>query len=103
MKEKINGIYDVSNVYEISVDIGDFNYLVIYGQHINGWFISILNWNVCTEAAQPECIVYNAERFDCVLQKMLSRNMLKKFDVAYVLAELICRYWESHQEGCKDG
>lgn len=94
MKAEIKGIYDVGNVYEISVDIGNFNYLVIYGKHINGWFISILNWNVCTEVAQPEDIIYNTERLDCVLQNMLPRNMLEKFDVAYELAETICRHWE---------
>ena len=99
MKVKINAIYKVGNVHEISVDIGGFNYLVIYGQHINGWFISILNRNVCIEAAQPEDIVYNAERLNYVLG-----NMLAKFDVAYALAEAIYRHWVSHQEGkCKDG
>ena len=104
MRVEINAIYEVCNVHEISVDIGGFNYLVIYGHHINGWFISILNWNVCTEAAQPEDIGYNSERIDCVLRNMLSGNRLAKFDVAYALAESIYRHWVSHQEGkCKDG
>lgn len=98
MKVEINAIYEVCNVHEISVDIGGFSYLVIYGQHINGWFISIFNKNVCIEAAQPEDIGYSAERLNYVLG-----NMLAKFDVAYALAEVVYMHWESQQEGCKDG
>lgn len=52
----------VFDVHEISVDYGGNNYLVIYGQHINGGFISIPNWNVCVEASAHsswEDVLYN--------------------------------------------
>lgn len=39
---------------EFSVDWNGHMFLIIYGQHKNGWFIAIPNWNVCVESAEPE-------------------------------------------------
>lgn len=52
----------VSNVHEISVDWNGYNFLTIYGYHINGWFIAIPNWGVCVEASDPEDTVYNSNK-----------------------------------------
>lgn len=64
MNEKyvIQAIYNVRNTHEFAVDINDFSFLVVYGHHINGWFIAIPNWNFCTEAAEPTDTFYNTEK-----------------------------------------
>ena len=49
MKYKIQTTYKVSETHEFGVDCGGSNFLIIYGRHINGWFIAIPNWNVCVE------------------------------------------------------
>lgn len=48
---KIQSTYGAKVEFEKSVDIDGYNYLVIYGTHINGGFIAIPNWGVCCEAA----------------------------------------------------
>ncbi len=89
MKGKIINCYDVTNVQEISVDIGDFNYLVIYGCHINGWFISVTNWNVCTEAGHPSNLGYNVGKL---------KQVIEQPNVAYELALAINLHWNQLQE-----
>lgn len=37
--------------FEHSLTVNGYNYLVIFGKHINGGFIAIPNWNICTEAS----------------------------------------------------
>lgn len=54
MDYKIQRTYEVTKTQEFSVDWNGFNFLIIYGHHINGWFIAIPNWNVCVESAEPE-------------------------------------------------
>lgn len=80
--------YDVKEVYEISLNVCDYNFLVIYGHHINGWFISILNWNVCTEASNPNDVYYNASKLEKVL-KHLDPN------AHYLLADAICNHFNA--------
>lgn len=58
----IQAAYEVSDTHEISVDCGKFNYLVIFGHHINGGFIAIVNYGICCEASSPDSINYNTER-----------------------------------------
>lgn len=38
-------------LFEHSIDIGDWNYLVIFGVHVNGGFICIPTWNIGCEAS----------------------------------------------------
>lgn len=41
------------NIYfEHSLSFNGYSYLVIFGRHINGGFIAIPNWNICTEASR---------------------------------------------------
>ena len=37
--------------FEHDIEVNGYSYLVIFGRHINGGFIAIPNWNVCTEAS----------------------------------------------------
>lgn len=53
MDYKINSTHKVA-AQEFSVDWNGYTFLIIYGQHKNGWFIAIPNWNVCVESAEPE-------------------------------------------------
>ncbi len=62
MDYKIKSTYSVTQANEFSVDWNGFNFLIIYGHHINGWFIAIPNWNVCTEAGEPSDAAYNATK-----------------------------------------
>ena len=64
----IGGVYEVSDTQEISVNYNGCNYLVIFGRHVNGWYIAIPNWGKCVEAANPEDIFYNTERLSEVFE-----------------------------------
>ena len=65
MKEKVAeekrdcGAVDAN---EVSVDWNGWNFLVIYGVHINGWFIAIPNWHICIEATEPSDVYYNISK-----------------------------------------
>uniref|UniRef100_A0AAU8B5D3 Phage protein n=1 Tax=Dulem virus 39 TaxID=3145757 RepID=A0AAU8B5D3_9CAUD len=80
---KIRSTYEVSETHEISVDWNGDNFLVIYGKHINGWFIAIPNWQVCTEAGEPGDVLYNIEKLSaatdienaiCVIARAIKEN-----------------------------
>lgn len=85
MKAEIRSIYKVSNTNEISVDWHGNNYLIIYGKHINGWFIAIPNWGVATEAGDPSDVFYNMEKL---------ARVIPGANDAKVLAEAIEAHWE---------
>lgn len=71
---------------ELSIDYNGFNYLVIIGQHINGWFIAIPNWNVCTEAGNPIDSHYNREKL---------ANALNDVNTGIALADCITEWWRN--------
>lgn len=52
--------------FERTLEINGSSYLVIYGEHINGGFIAIPNWNISCEAADRNSTlptdVYNSEK-----------------------------------------
>ena len=52
----------LKTVYEVNVAYNGFSYLIIYGKHINGWFLSVVNWNESLEIAHPFDIFYNHEK-----------------------------------------
>ena len=86
---KIVSTYTVSETREVSIDYNGYNFLVIYGRHINGWFIAIPNWEICTEASAPDNVTYNTEK----LKKVLP---VKKFSpkVAEQIANAIATHWD---------
>lgn len=61
-KEMVQAHYKASVIFEASIDTNGYNYLVIYGKHINGYFCCIPNWNLGCEMAEPGDVSYNAER-----------------------------------------
>lgn len=62
MNCKIQHTFEATQTHELSADWNGFNFLIIYGRHINGWFITFPNWNKCTEAGEPTDVAYNATK-----------------------------------------
>ena len=89
MECKIRNTYEATNVHEFSVDWNGFNFLVVYGEHINGWFIAIPNWNKCTEAGEPSNVDYNATK--------IAQTHIHDIAPTY-LAQAIKEHWESVKE-----
>lgn len=85
MDYKIQNTYEVTKTHEFSVDWNGFNFLVIYGHHINGWFIAIPNWGKCTEAGHPTDEDYNATK--------LAQTHIHDTAPVY-LARAIREHWE---------
>lgn len=89
MTANIRRIYKTEAKYEFSIDCNGFNYLVIIGKHINGWFIAIPNWNVCTESGNPIDSFYNREKLSIALNDGT---------VGTALADCIAEWWRNKHE-----
>lgn len=85
---KINGTFKTDNVQEFSVDHDGCNYLIIYGQHINGWFIAIPNWQKCTEAGEPADVFYNTEKLSEVFDNKT---------VPVTIAKAVKEHWKTNR------
>lgn len=85
MGVKIRNTYEILQTQEISIDWNGYNFLIIYGKHINGWFIAIPNWQVCTEAGHPTDDYYNTERLSRVIEIENAPS---------IIAKAIRQYWE---------
>ncbi len=85
MKAEIRKTHEVSNTHEISIDWNGYNFLIIYGRHINGWFIAIPNWEVCIESSDPADAFYNSEKL---------AKALNKANAGVELANAIKEHWE---------
>jgi hypothetical protein len=88
MEYKITATYKTSMVQEFSLDWNGFNFLVIYGKHINGWFIAIPNWGVSTESGEPSDKYYNATK--------LAQTYRLQNESPSILAEAIMQHWDSY-------
>lgn len=53
---------------ELSIDTHGMNFLCIFGEHINGGFISVLNWNVSAEISF-DSFGYSCDALALVLYK----------------------------------
>lgn len=83
-KAEIRQSYDTTETHEASIDWNGNNYLVIYGRHINGWYIAIPNWQISTEAGIPTDTFYNTERLSAVMGKRAGK----------AIAEAVREHWE---------
>lgn len=72
---KLNSVYK-TKTEEASIDACGYNFLCIYGSHINGNFISIINWKASAELSDPNDIFYNSNSISKALQSIseLSNN-----------------------------
>lgn len=89
MKAKIKRTYEATAKEELSIDWNGHNFLVIIGEHINGWYIAIPNWNVCTEAGFPTDNFYNGEKL---------ANALNDENMGISIADAIKEYWNNRCE-----
>lgn len=87
-RERILSMYPC---YEFPLDYDGFSYLVIFGKHINGWFICLPRNNVSCEAADPLDINYN------------QTNLVEKGgldgDFALLIANMIKDLWYREKLG----
>lgn len=86
MKAEVRTTYKIEAKEELSIDYKGFNYLVIIGKHINGWFIAIPNWNVYTEAGNPIDSYYNCEK----LSKALNDG-----NAGTAIADCVSTWWRN--------
>lgn len=52
-------VFDNLEAHELSIDTHGLNFLCIFGEHVNGGFISVMNWNVSAE------ISFNSFEYSC--------------------------------------
>lgn len=88
MKAEVQSDYGVYSVHEFSVDWNGFHFLVIYGKHVNGWFIAIPNWGICVEATEPTDFCYNADKLSAAFDRA---------DRGKAIAEMVKEHWEGLQ------
>ena len=88
-KYKFRKEHSVSSIHEISVDWNGWNFLIIYGKHINGWFIAIPNWELCVEASEPTNVDFNTARL---------YSKIEDYNRSRALAKAICEHWEGNNE-----
>lgn len=62
MNFKFERDFKAEVIFETSVAINGYSYLIIYGKHINGYFCSVPNWNWGCEMAEPSDTGYNSEQ-----------------------------------------
>lgn len=79
--------------YEFPMEYEGFSYLVIFGKHINGWFISLPMQNISCEASNPLDATCNRS------------NLIEKGKLdggfAYLVAELIKELWYREKLGSR--
>ncbi|MBD5585529.1 MAG: hypothetical protein HDQ88_10635 [Clostridia bacterium] len=54
--------YKATALFEVSFNANGSNFLVVYGQHINGYYCCIPNWKIGCEMAEPADTFYNYEK-----------------------------------------
>lgn len=54
--------HDAKVQFEVAINLNGNFYLVIIGEHINGYFCCIPNWHVGCEMSDPNDTFYNVER-----------------------------------------
>ncbi len=72
---------------EFTLDTNGYSFHIIYAKQINGWFIAIPNWGICTEAASPANVGWNAEQLEDCKDETVATN-------ATEIAEAIKEYME---------
>lgn len=63
-------VFEVKNMHEFSFEAYGWTFLVIYGQHKNGWFCAVPNWNISCELGHPADHYYNTDKLDKALNDL---------------------------------
>lgn len=95
---KINNFYK-STTEEASIDSYGYNFLCIYGSHINGNYIAIINWGVSAELSSfPNDTTYNAMSLGKALEN-IPQLKTNASNIAYDIAKAISpRLKEMHDK-----
>ena len=80
VKGKILPINLSGSPYEVTLEICDYRYHLIFGRQINGWFICVPNWNIGAELAHPSDTLWN--------RTSLCKAGAQKCDAYYIAAAL---------------
>lgn len=60
---------------EINIDVNGYSFLCIFGEHINGGFLAIPNWNICVElSADANDFAYNSDQIYMSIQHIKEFN-----------------------------
>lgn len=92
MKNSKVRLYDEVKAKEMIIDIDGYSFLCIFGEHINGGFLAIPNWNICTKLGDANDISYNSALIYNELAEIEPFKTPIKDEVgeiAYVIAEHI--------------
>ena len=81
----IKQLYELEEIHEICVDWNGWRYFVIFGKHVNGWFVAIPNQIVCMEVGHPEEVIYNSEKL---------AEAMKSANAGCVIANSIYKCWK---------
>ena len=85
---KINSFYK-STIEEASVDSYGYNFLCVYGSHINGNYLAILNWGISVELSSfSNDITYNAMSLGRALEN-IPQLKANASNIAYDIANTI--------------
>lgn len=103
MEYKIVCEYKARVEFEISVDIGGYNYIVIYGKHINGYYCSVPGWKWGCEMAEPNDVVYNAEKLqecgaDPEVAKAIAESIKARSEKGEPCSKVAKGIWETMEE-----
>lgn len=75
---------------EASITCAGYDFLCIYGAHVNGNYISIVNWGVSAELGNADDIFYNRGAIaDCLLKSATPLRERDAYDIAEEMATAI--------------
>ena len=67
-------IINASKTGEMSVDIGDWNFYILFKKYVNGYYIALPDYGVCVKAADADDIGYNTSNLSRALDKTVKKN-----------------------------
>ncbi len=74
MTYKVEQVFEAETLFEASIQVGGKSYLVIYGRHINGYYIALPQERIAAELTEPENTAYNAGKLtEAGLDKQVAR------------------------------
>lgn len=86
MEYNVTQFYTITDkTLEFKINIEEHTILVIFGRHINGYFIALPQLLISCEAIEPDCVDKN--------KIYLSQAGLRS-DYALIVCETISEYWE---------
>lgn len=89
MKHKLVAVYQSPASFEMSIDMGGSNYLVIYGSSMNGGWCCLPKHGIACEMSQPEDTFYNRE---ALLRAGLTLSVAREIASAIRNAEIQLRF-----------